>query len=412
MSPVWPPSTTAASAALNDAHAIRRAGRDVLSLALIESRNVLLHALAEHETPARLKRALQAGLFQEHWICGHVQRGRGEACDAHAPRLAGIERRVASWADPASPPPPSGLARAYLAEVLEIVLDLLSGTPDDDAALYFYRRALQQEDRLVERLLAEPRAGVLRHAGAAPPLWWPAQRAFTMGSAPLAPDGGPAGLVPQGERWAHALALPEFEIDARTVNWGQFVEFAEDGGYDRRELWSEAGWAWRNSPSTGAGPGAGSGDSRRAPAAVEQLGAGAVLWRSGDGKLRRVGLMAPVQGLTRHEAEAWCAWAGRRLPLEPEWECAALAGPRRGFAWGDVLEWVAGSARPWPEAGPAPPAEIDPLPLVPGRGGAQRFGVLRGAGQATPARWHHPRARRFASTGDSAARAGFRSCAL
>jgi formylglycine-generating enzyme required for sulfatase activity len=411
MPPTWPPVATAAGAALNDAQAIRRAGREVLSLALIESRNVVLHTLAEHETPRRWKRALQAGLFQEHWIAGHVQRGRGEACDAHAPRLAGVEPRAASWADPASPPPPPDGVRAYLAEVLEIVLDLLAGTPDDDAALYFYRRALQQEDRLLERLLPEPRAAQsLVGTAAAQPLWWPPQGHFTMGSAPLAPDGSAAGLVPQGERWAHALALPEFEIDARPVSWAQFVEFAEDGGYDRRECWSEAGWAWREGS---AGPlAAATGGPRRAPAAIEQLGAGAVLWRDGEGRLRRVGLMAPAQGLTRHEAEAWCNWAGRRLPLEPEWECAALAGARRGFVWGEVFEWVAGSARPWPEAGPPPPAELDPIPTTPGRGRGGHFGVLRGASRTTPARWHHPRARRFALPGDSAARAGFRSCAL
>jgi formylglycine-generating enzyme required for sulfatase activity len=411
MPAAWPPTVTAASAALNDALAIRRAGRDVLSLALIESRNMMLHALAEHETPRRWKRALQSALFQEHWITGHVQRGRGEACDAHAPRLAGVEPRAIGWADPASPPPPPAAVRGYLAEVLEIVLDLLVASPEDDAALYFYRRALQQEDRLLERLLPDPR-GPRALAGTAGslPLWWPAQGRFVLGSAPLAEDGGGAGLVPQGERWAHALALPEFEIDARPVSWAQFVEFAEDGGYDRPELWSEAGRAWLAAPAEGpAGP-------RRAPAAIEQLGAGAVLWRDGEGRLRRVGLMAPAQGLTRHEAEAWCAWAGRRLPLEPEWECAALAGGSRGFVWGEVLEWVAGSARAWPGAGASPPAELDPIPHLPAAaGGARRhdrFGVLRGAGATTPARWHHPRARRFALAGDAVLQAGFRSCAM
>ena len=48
------------------------------------------------------------------------------------------------------------------------------------------------------------------------------------------------------------------------------------------------------------------------------------------------------------EADAWARWAGRRLPTEVEWEIAAHAAARRGFRWGDVREWTAGTLRPWP----------------------------------------------------------------
>ena len=48
------------------------------------------------------------------------------------------------------------------------------------------------------------------------------------------------------------------------------------------------------------------------------------------------------------EADAWARWAGRRLPTEVEWEMAAHTAGRRGFRWGDVREWTAGTLRPWP----------------------------------------------------------------
>ena len=113
--------------------------------------------------------------------------------------------------------------------------------------------------------------------------------------------------------------------------------------------------------------------------------------------------------VTRHEAEAWCRWAGRRLPTEPEWELAAHAAARRGYAWGDVLEWVAGTARLFPgaEATP-PPGTLDRIEPA----GGIAPGVLRGCTSATAARWRHPKARRFALPHEDRLRSGFRSCAF
>jgi gamma-glutamyl hercynylcysteine S-oxide synthase len=109
--------------------------------------------------------------------------------------------------------------------------------------------------------------------------------------------------------------------------------------------------------------------------------------------------------LTRFEAEAWCRWAGRRLPTEPEWELAATLGHSRGIVWGDVFEWVGGSARPWPGHA-ATPGTLDAMPPP----GSQ--GVLRGASWMTRARRRHASARRFARIDDDTAFCGFRSCAL
>ena len=362
---------------------MRRAGREWLSLALIDARNHLLSLLAQDESPAALRRAAQAGCWQEAWIARHVQRQRGEACDPRATRLAGIEPFAEAWAAGDTLPPSEPL-RAYLAETLEVTLELLAGSAEDDASLHYFRSSLLHEDRLCEALAEDLRAGAPLARADREPVWLPAQR-WTLGSAP-------GGLVPHNERWAHEVPVPESEIDAQPVNWGRYAEFAEDRGYERRELWSDDGWAWLQA------------GGRRAPAHVEQLLGGVLVQRRGG--LQRAPALQPLMHANRYEAEAWCRWAGRRLPTEPEWELAACTAGGRGFVWGDVFEWVAGSARAWPGAGAPAPGCLDVIPPA----GTQ--GVLRGASFATRARWRHPKARRFAAPGRDTMFCGFRSCAL
>ncbi|HUK86582.1 MAG TPA: SUMF1/EgtB/PvdO family nonheme iron enzyme, partial [Terriglobales bacterium] len=306
--------------------------------------------------------------------------------------LPAADPAIEAWFDGAAEAPAAAELRHYLEQTLETTLELLGSTPVDDAALHFYRQALRHEDRIGEAL-AERAAELQLPAGdlwRAPParpareaLWMPAQT-IRLGS----PRGG---AVPDNERWAHEVALPECEIDSQVVSWGRFIEFAEDGGYDRRELWSEAGWQWLQDGGS------------RAPRHVEQLRGGVLVQR--HGRLERVASGQPALHVTKHEAEAWCRWAGRRLPTEPEWEAAAAAGAPRGFAWGDVFEWVAGSARPWPgHAGG--PGSLDVMP-PPGT-----LAVLRGASWMTRRRERHPKARRFAQPARDTMFCGFRSCSL
>ena len=377
--------------ALDDPHAARHASRELLSLALIDSRNHLLHALGRLESPATLRIAAQVAWYQEHWIVRHVQCQRGEACDVMAPRLGGSEPLQDAWRHGQGRPPAPAELRAWLAQSLEATCELLDTAADSDAGLHFYRFALAHEDRCGEAL-NEVLARHLRQPG--PParaqgeaLWLPAQRS-RMGSETA------GGLVPAGERWAHDVQVPGFEIDAQAVSWARWVEFAADGGYDRPELWSLPGWAWLQA------------HGRRAPRGVEQLVGGALVQRGGV--LQRAAAGQAAGGLSRHEAEAWCAWAGRRLPTEPEWELAACTAASRGFVWGDVLEWVAGSARPWP--GHAPVAgDFDPLPPpLPGTG---THGVLRGASMHTRLRARLATCRRFVPVTHDGLGCGFRSCA-
>lgn len=408
MSPLAAPS-------IHSPEAARRAGRDWLSLALIDSRNRTLRWLARFEAAgmlhgahawpqAPLRRIGQAGWWQEFWIARHVQRARGEAGDAASPRLASVEPQADAWFDPvrglpwsAATAPSSDEVRAYLEATLETTLDLLGAAPDSDAGLHVFRLALLAEDRLAEALAEAAQALEIDPANAAAPggpaparveraaLWMPAQR-FALGT----PRGG--GLVPPNERWAHEVAVPEFEIDAQAVSWQRYVEFAEDGGYDRPELWSREGWAWLQA------------EGRRAPRGVEQL-RGAVLLQRG-GQMRRAPSGQAVVHASWHEAEAWCRWAGRRLPTEVEWELAAGGAASRGFVWGDVWEWAAGSARAWPNDDAAAPAGFAPVPPLT----AKR--VLRGASSWTVPRAVQRRGRRFVPATRDTAFCGFRSCAI
>lgn len=397
--------------AADTAAALRHGGRDVLSLALLRTRNRTLQWLAAFERagdgppPDRARfspahwLAGHAGWHQEYWIARHVQRGRGARADAGGVRLASIEPQADRWWDPAQTTPaerwaldlPAGDAvRAWLAQTLETTLDLLAHAGDGDDDLHAFRAALHHEANLDEAFAELAQACDLPPAATGdlrppPPL-----------RAARAPIGLPArrwrlgtergGFVPPTEPRAHDVTLPEFEIDAEAVSWGQFAEFVEDGGYDDRRWWSDAGWAWLQAHVATHGP--------RCPRYVEQIRRGVALRE--QGRLHRAPPLQAARHVTAHEADAWCRWAGRRLPTEGEWECAAAAATGRGFVWGDVWEWVAGSAR-----------------SLPGHDGSAPSGarVLRGASWLTAPLLRHPKARRFAAPDADEAFCGFRSCA-
>jgi len=405
-------------ARVHDALAMRGAGPGLLQLALMDARNRTLGWLAAFDglqfdtgfdgfdPPGWL--AGQAAWQQEFWIARHVQRGRGEAADPAGPRLPSVSPLADAWFDPQARTraqrwlmaqqggPTPAEVHQYLADSLDTTLALLDKAGADDDALHVYRAALWHEDRIGEALavlvqalgLAPERCQTLAERGLLPtlpsrgrrePLGLPGQRS-TLGAPP-------GGWVPGAERWAHTVTVEAFEIDAQPVAWQQFAEFVGDGGYDDRRWWSTAGWDLLDA------------SSRRAPRYVEQASGGVLARR--HGRLQRVPGAQAVVHVNAHEAEAWCRWAGRRLPSEAEWELAALAAGARGFAWGDVAEWVAGSARPYP-GGPAlrerPP---DSPPLR----------VLRGGSAWGSSRLRHPRARRFVDATRDELFVGFRSCA-
>ena len=207
-----------------------------------------------------------------------------------------------------------------------------------------------------------------------------------------------AGFIFDNEKAPHAVSVPEFEIDAQPVSWAQFVEFVDDGGYDRAELWHADGWQWLQKMATGEG--------RRGPRYVEEIGvaSGAVM-QTRFGRAMRMQGSQPALHMTWWEADAWCRWAGRRLPAEVEWEVAAHTAARRGFHWGDVWEWMGTTFRPYPGFSPDPYADYS----EPWFGNHK---VLRGGSFATRARMKNPKYRNFYLPERDDIFCGFRSCSL
>jgi iron(II)-dependent oxidoreductase len=149
---------------------------------------------------------------------------------------------------------------------------------------------------------------------------------FQLGAAPDEP------FVFDNEKWAHAVEIKPFAIARAPVTQAAFAAFVDDGGYRQARYWNEEGWRWRQ----------------------EALAEHPVYWqREAPGRwLRRdfnrwlpLEPHRPLIHVNWHEADAYCRWAGRRLPTESEWEVAAaatlapsrdrLTPAKRRFPWGE-----------------------------------------------------------------------------
>ncbi|WP_242333620.1 MULTISPECIES: selenoneine synthase SenA [unclassified Anaeromyxobacter] len=376
--------------------------------------------------------------FQERWVLRHAAGSAPLRADADALYDSSAVAHDTRWDLPL---PGFAETTAYLRDVETRVATLAARGEADP---YFVALSVFHEDMHFEAM-----AFTRQTLGYAPPP--------LSGEAPAAPretgdlpgdvavPGGELrlgaergdGFVFDNEKWAHPVELAPFRISRAPVTQARFAEFVEDGGYRRREAWSEAGWRWRSA------------------AGVD----GPAYWERRDGQLVRRDFdrwvplepNRPVVNVSWFEAEAFCRWAGRRLPSEAEWEAAAAGEPgsdgrlsrtKRRFPWGDappdprrahlgarrlhavdvaalpagdsafgcrqlvgnVWEWTASDFVPYPGFSPDPYREYS----------QPWFGthkVLRGGSFATPARLVSNTFRNFYTPDRRDLWAGFRTCA-
>ena len=199
------------------------------------------------------------------------------------------------------------------------------------------RPAYIDSRRPVERIVAPPMRW-WRHAG---------------GKAEIGHTGDGFGFDNEFPR--HEVCVAPFELASRLTTSGEFIEFIEDGGYDRADLWLSDGWAHAREHGWNA----------------------PLYWEKRDGEwltftlwgMRPVDPAAPVCHVSYYEADAFATWAGARLPRETEWEIASeqadTAGvfleagsyhpmplrndePELAQMFGDVWEWTASPYASYP----------------------------------------------------------------
>lgn len=328
----------------------------------------------------------------------------------------------------------------YMRTVAGRVIDELTRPAVTDVVEHFTRYTIHHYDVHTEALTY-----TRQNLGYPPPVFagltgtWPGNAdARTPVSGDVSVAGGEFLLgavmsdpfIYDNEKWGHRVEVGPFSIARAATTQAEFAAFVEAGGYADARLWADGG-AW-----------------------VRTTGAGhPIYWRRGPGGWQRRHFDTwldlepdlPVSHVSWWEADAYCQWAGRRLPTEPEWEYAAAgaARPKPVYPWGDAEPGVAQAATDWRSAGPVPVSDCaagdSPLGCRQMIGNVwewtasdfaaypnferdaywenseQFFGsrkVLRGGGWATRARFLRSTMRNYFTPDRRDVLAGFRTCAV
>ena len=128
----------------------------------------------------------------------------------------------------------------------------------------------------------------------------------------------------------HKVFLHEFEISNKLVTNKEFVEFIDEGGYQKFELWHAEGWDWVNQNKI---------DSPMYWHKIESI-----WYHYTYSGLQKIDLEAPLCHISYFESFAFAQWKGNRLPTEFEWEAA-----QQYFPWGKRWEWTESAYLPYPD---------------------------------------------------------------
>jgi iron(II)-dependent oxidoreductase len=187
--------------------------------------------------------------FQEKWILRHASGRPPIRDDADALYDSAAVPHDVRWDLPLLR---RDVVFAYADEVELRVLERLHDGPADEALAYFTQLAVFHEDMHTEAFTYTRQTH-----GYAPPLRaWPAPRTQdTCGPLPgdveipggvFEPGARPGpGFVFDNEKWAHPVTVEPFGLARAPVTQLEFLAFVEDDGYQRCDLWCEAGWQWR-----------------------------------------------------------------------------------------------------------------------------------------------------------------------
>lgn len=338
------------------------------------------------------------GWFQQWWVSRNQQRHLGSACEPEHARLPCTHMLGGSHGDDlynsstvthesrwTLPLLPSQATKVYLQATLDQTLQCLAHAVCSDDDLYFYRLVLLHEAMHIE-------AAVYMAQALESQIALPAELMNTINSIASRADSMPAnstfpfkntvwklGSPPEGfafdnELAGQAVSLPAFEIDAQPVRWAQYLPFVQATGYPLPRYLRQTGEGYENLCF---------------------------------GKWQALNIQASAVHISWHDAQAYCQWAGRRLPTEAEWECAVISqeGMQDSMKWGDVWEWTSSDFLPY-EGFKAHPYRDYSQPWF----GSRK--VLRGACAATLPIMAHAKYRNYFLPDRTDIYAGFRTCAL